>query len=310
MSERELTNGRLSGNATAAPEGYFDPSPDGPADGLSGLLCPIPPKYTSTSTVLVEGQKVPDSTSAGHHRRFCQRVQSLQEEVLSPSRLRPLIQGLETMSQNCQGGRRQTHLRSSKNVHGRAGDDLDERGRGSWSGMSRKKSPRHGSEPVPGFNVTYTDSDGVRAQKICNAVTQLIVDQNLISRSDVAQSTTDFLSRQLDDAKRTVDDSGCQTGRLQEQYMGQLPTDVDNNMRMLMSLNSQLDATTQTLAARNRIRPTPKACWRSNLPPGRVRCPATNPQTLEQQLTQLQGAIDATAGALHRRLSGRDQDQG
>jgi len=30
--------------------------------------------------------------------------------------------------------------------------------------------------------------------------------------------------------------------------MGQLPTDVDNNMRMLMSLNTQLDATTQTLA--------------------------------------------------------------
>jgi len=30
--------------------------------------------------------------------------------------------------------------------------------------------------------------------------------------------------------------------------MGQLPSDVDNNMRMLMSLNSQLDATTQTLS--------------------------------------------------------------
>ena len=62
-------------------------------------------------------------------------------------------------------------------------------------------------------------------------------------------------------------------------------------MRMLMSLNSQLDATTQNLIAPSRIRPTPKACWRSRSPPGRVRSRAPIRRPCEQQLTQLQGQL-------------------
>ena len=73
--------------------------------------------------------------------------------------------------------------------------------------------------------------------------------------------------------------------------MGQLPTDVDNNMRMLMSLNSQLDATTQTLnraqqdkAYTESMLAQQTAAWKSSQS-------STNPQTLEQQLTQLQAQL-------------------
>ena len=53
------------------------------------------PKYTSQSTVLVEGQKVPDSyVQSVITADFTQRVQTLSQEVLSPSRLRPVIENL------------------------------------------------------------------------------------------------------------------------------------------------------------------------------------------------------------------------
>ena len=53
------------------------------------------PKYTSQSTVLVEGQKVPDNyVMPVITADFTQRVQTLSQEVLSPSRLRPVIQSL------------------------------------------------------------------------------------------------------------------------------------------------------------------------------------------------------------------------
>src|ERR1035438_5543794 len=62
---------------------------------LAGFLVSylLPPRYQTQSTVLVESQKVPDNyvlpviTSD-----FAQRVQSLSQEVVSPNRLRPMLQ--------------------------------------------------------------------------------------------------------------------------------------------------------------------------------------------------------------------------
>src|SRR5580658_11046280 len=65
---------------------------------LTGFLVTylLPPKYTSTSTVLVEGQKVPDNyVMPVITSDFAQRVQSLYQEVtLSQTRLRPMLQGI------------------------------------------------------------------------------------------------------------------------------------------------------------------------------------------------------------------------
>ncbi len=214
---------------------------------LTGFLVSyaLPARYQSQSTVLVEGQKVPDSYVAPVITSdFAQRVQSLEEEVKSPSRLRPMLQTLgyvkpeeqskliSEIQQNMQVDPVITSMSAAVDAAPGA--------------KARKSSST--SEPLPGFNVTYTDTDAARAQKICSALTSLIVDENLRSRSEVAQSTTDFLSRQVDDAKKALDDQDARLAAFKKDHMGELPTDVDNNMRILMSLNSQLDATTQSLS--------------------------------------------------------------
>src|ERR1700692_2227608 len=71
---------------------------------IPALLAPLagfmvsyvfPPKFTSTSTVLVEGQEVPDNyVQPVITSDFTQRIQTLSQQVLSPSRLRPVIQSL------------------------------------------------------------------------------------------------------------------------------------------------------------------------------------------------------------------------
>jgi len=61
---------------------------------LAGFLVSkaFSPRYASTATVLVEGQKVPDSYVAPVITSdFTQRVQSLSEQVLIVSRLRPVV---------------------------------------------------------------------------------------------------------------------------------------------------------------------------------------------------------------------------
>ena len=253
------------------------------------------PKFTAQSTVLVEAQKVPDNyVQPVITADFTQRIQTLSQQVLSPSRLRSMIKTLglvkpaeedkliedkliEDIQLNVSVDPVITSMSAAANQAGVA---------------AAKRMKSHATdEPVPGFNVNFTGSDATRAQKICDALTEAIVNQNLKSRAEVAQSTTEFLGRQLDDAKKALDDQDNKLADFKKKYMGQLPGDVDNNMRMLMSLNSQLDATTQTLSRAQQDKAYTEsmlaqqvAAWKSSLS-------STNPQTLEQGLTQLQAQL-------------------
>jgi len=170
---------------------------------LGGFLISylFPAQYTSESTVLVEGQKVPDTyVQPIITSDFTQRIQTLSQQVLSPSRLRPVIQSL--------------HL-AKPDEEGKLIEDIQHNmtiepvmtsmsAAAAQAGTSDAKKGTSASEPVPGFNVEYTDSNASRAQKICNAMTSLILDENLRSRADVAQGTTEFLGRQVDEAKEAL----------------------------------------------------------------------------------------------------------
>src|SRR5580700_488947 len=257
---------------------------------LSGFLISyvLPPKYSSQSTVLVEGQKVPDNyVMPVITADFAQRVQTLSQEVLSPSRLRPVIHSLNLVKPEDEGkliGDIQQNMQVEPVITTMSAAVAA-------SPTAKTKKPSAGSEPVPGFTVNYSDSNAARAQKVCNALTSLIVDENLKSRSAVAQSTTDFLTRQVDDAKRQLDDQDAKLAAFKQKYMGQLPTDVDNNMRMLVSLNSQLDASTQTLSRSQQDKAYTESMLAQQIAAWKSSLSSTNPQTLEAQLTQLQGQL-------------------
>jgi uncharacterized protein involved in exopolysaccharide biosynthesis len=257
---------------------------------LAGFLVSyvFPPKYTSQSTVLVEGQKVPDAlVQSVITADFTQRIQTLSQQVLSPTRLRPVIQTLNLgkpddeakFISDIQQNMTVQPVITSMSAAASAG----------LAGAKRKGSAS--SEPLPGFNVNYADSDAARAQKICNAMTSLIVDENLRSRAEVSQSTTDFLGRQVEDAKRAIDEQDAKLAAFKKQYMGQLPTDADNNMRILMSLNSQLDATTQTLSRAQQDKAYTESMLAQQTAAWKSSQSNTNPQTLEQQLNQLQAQL-------------------
>ncbi len=247
------------------------------------------PKYTSQATVLVEGQKVPDNyVTPVITADFTQRVQTLSQEVMSPSRLRPMIKNLglvvapedeSVLIAGIQQGLDVEPVITSMSAAAQKSTNV------------KKQKPSANNEPVPGFTVNYTDKKADRAQKICNALAQLIVDENLRSRSEVAKGTTDFLGRQLEDAKRALDDQDAKLAAFKKQYLGQLPTDVDNNMRMLMSLNSQLDATTQTLGRAQQDKAYTESMLAQQIAAWKSSQSSTNPQTLEQELSQLQAQL-------------------
>jgi len=255
---------------------------------LSGFMASyaLPPRYSSTSTVLVESQKVPDAYVAPVITSdFAQRVQTLSQEILNPSRLRPVIASLKSVKPD-EVGKVVNDVQQNMKVEPVI-TSMAEAVANSPAAKVRKPT----AEPVPGFNVIYVDSNAARAQEICNALTSLIVDENLRSRSEVATSTTEFLSRQLDDAKADVDRHDKDLADFKQKHMGELPSDVDNNMHMLLSLNSQLDATTQTLSRAQQDKTYAESMLAQQIAAWKSSLSSANPQTLQQELTQLQAQL-------------------
>jgi polysaccharide chain length determinant protein (PEP-CTERM system associated) len=247
----------------------------------------LTPRYTSTATILVEGQKVPDSYVAPVITSdFIQRVQTLEESILSPSKLRPMIHALGIVKPE-EEGKLIAQIQSNIQVLPVITTLSD----AASNAPGAKKKPSANNEPVPGFTVSYTDSNGVRAQKICDALAQLFKDENLNSRAEVAKSTTDFLKRQVDDAKTAIETQDTALADFKKRHIGELPTDIDNNMHMLVSLNSQLDATTQTLNRAQQDKAYTESMLAQQIAAWKSSQSSTNPQTLEQELNQLQGQL-------------------
>ena len=258
---------------------------------LAGFLVSFgfTPKYTATSTVLVEGQKVPSNyVQPVITADFTQRVQTLSQQVLSASRLRPVIESLDLVKPG-EEVKLMEQIRANMQVTPVI-TSMSAAASGQGAGLAKKK-PSVTDEPLPGFYVSYSDSKPDRAQKICNAMTSLILDENLKSRAEAAKGTTDFLGRQVEDAKRAIDEQDAKLATFKKQYFGQLPGDMENNMRMLMSLNSQLDATTQNLNRAEQDKSYTESMLAQQVAAWKSSQSSTSPQTLEQQLTQLQGQL-------------------
>ncbi len=238
------------------------------------------PKYTSQSLVLVEEQTVPEGyVKPVVTEDLSQRVATLQQRALSAERLRPLIEQLglrgsvdDYMEQ----------IRTGITIQPVAAAVV------SSPGAAGKKK---GQGEVPGFKVNFTASNPHMAQSVCAGITNIMLRENLKDRAQVAQNTTDFLGRQVEDARRNLNDLDSKLADFKKRFIGQLPGDEDNNLKILMGMNSQLDANTQTLNRAQQDKAYTESMLSQQLAAWKSSQTSTNPQTLQQQMAALQAQL-------------------
>ncbi len=195
----------------------------------------IPPRYMSQTLVLIERQKVPDEyVHPVVESNLDARLASMKEQILSRSRLQPIIERYSLYA-------------------GTGGDpnaNMDERIDEARKAIEIK--PIHstitGSGGLPGFFITFTASDPHTAMIVCGEITTLFMNENLRSRESVTEGTTEFLKTQLADAKARLDDQDSKVATFQREHFGKLPGEEGSNVGMLTSLNAQLEAATQDLS--------------------------------------------------------------
>jgi polysaccharide chain length determinant protein (PEP-CTERM system associated) len=197
------------------------------AVAISYHLTPI---YTSQTLVLIEPQTVPDSyVKPVIAETLDSRLASMKEQILSRSRLEPII--------------KQFNL-------GDASMNMDDKVASTRKdiGITPIHSEVHESGGLPGFFISFAAADPHTAQLVCREITSLFVSENLQAREQSAEGTTQFLKGQLNEAKNDLDSQDAKLAAFQREYMGTLPEEQEPNMNMLNSLNAQLEAATQALA--------------------------------------------------------------
>jgi polysaccharide chain length determinant protein (PEP-CTERM system associated) len=191
----------------------------------------VQPQYISQTLVLVEQQKVPESyVKAVVTEDLSGRLASMKEQILSRSRLQPIIERFNLFANGKMSMDERIDL-TRKNI-----------------GITPIQSEITRTNGLPGFFISFKANDARTAQLVCGEIQSLFVSENLSDRAASAAGTTAFLQGQLADAKAKLDEQDARLAKFQQTYMGKLPGAEASNINMMATLNTQLDAATQALA--------------------------------------------------------------
>ena len=237
----------------------------------------LPERYTSKTLVLVEQQKVPEVfVRSVVTDQLNQRLTSMMEQILSRTRLQPIIERFGPYKE--EGGRvpmEELVARMRKSIE--------------VTPVVTTVASRPGE--FPGFTISFTTDRARLAQQICAELTSMLMEENLRLREQRAQGTTDFLQKQLAEAKRKLDDQDAKLAVFKRQHIGQLPGQEQMNMNVLVGLTTQLEAVTQLLNRTQQDKAYAESILAQQLAAWEASQAGNNPQTLEQQLAALEAQL-------------------
>lgn len=241
------------------------------AYGVSRIL---PDRYKSQTLVLVEQQTVPsDFVKPVDTSDISQRLASMQQQILSRSRLEPIIH---------QFGLYQ------KDINKKPMEELVANLQKAIEVTPIPPMAETRTSNLPGFYVNVTLDNPKTAQDVCATITSMFIEENLHDRQQHSEDTTQFLAQQLADAKTKLDDEDAKLAAFQSRNINTLPDEEKTNLNLLTGLTSQLDAATQALARAQQDKSFAESMLAQQVAAWQASQGGANPETLEQQLSAQQ----------------------
>jgi len=116
----------------------------------------------------------------------------------------------------------------------------------------------------------------------------MFIEESLRASQQRSEVTTEFLSQQLDEAKKNLDAQDARLAAFKSRYLGSLPDEEQTNLNLLTNLTSQLDAATQALSRAQQDKSFAESLLTQQIAAWQATQSGRNPDTLEQQLAALQ----------------------
>ena len=190
----------------------------GAAGGLVAFS-QLPVKYRSETLIMVVPQQIPDTyVKPTMVSRIEDRLPTIYEQILSRSRLERIISDFDLYKE----------LRTRAVM-----EDVVQTMRAAIEVKLEGKES---------FRVEYTSHDPATAQRVTDRLASLFIEENLKDREHQAESTSQFLESQLEDAKKRLLAQEQKLEEYRRRHAGQLPSQLAGNLQSIQNAQLQLQA--------------------------------------------------------------------
>jgi len=160
-------------------------------------------------------------------------------------------------------------------------------------GTTPDKAPVPNVYATPGFSMSFTSDNPNEAQQICAELTSTFLTEEIKSRERRTADMTDFLSRQLEEARNNLDEHDKKLALFKAQHIGQLPENLDDNLKALPKLDADLEASTLALHQAEQDKEFNESLLQKQLALWKGSQEATTSDSIERQLAILTTQLSA-----------------
>jgi succinoglycan biosynthesis transport protein ExoP len=194
------------------------------ATAVFGLT--LKPSYRASATLLVSSQQIPEDFVRPTVRDdSLQRMSAMVGSILSGSNLSQLIK-----KHNLYPSLRE-RLPMSDVVEAMRDDVKVD--------LIPSVSPGRQYESASRYSISFTCDDPKTAADVANDLASVFTESSIERREQQARLTTEFLRRQLQDAERDLREQERMIREFKEKHPGELPDELEANLRKLEQLQSQ-----------------------------------------------------------------------
>jgi polysaccharide chain length determinant protein (PEP-CTERM system associated) len=185
----------------------------------------LPSLYRSETLVMIQPPRVrEDLVRSANPNNAPDRIQTITQQILSRSRLEAIITDLNLYEADRRVGLMEDvieRMRSDVSVTVVRGD---------------------------AFRVAYVSRSAVTAMKVTERLARLFIDENLRDRDMLAQGTSQFLSSQVDDARRRLVEQEKKLEVYRRSHSGELPSQQTSNLAGLSNVQMQVQSLVDSMA--------------------------------------------------------------
>lgn len=226
-----------------------------PAIVIATLTVPIvmwlPATYRSTTLITVEAQKVPEEfVRSTVTIPIEERLQSISQQILSRTRLERVIEKYHLYQEDRQRG-----WEWFTTWFGRSEDQKQGAGPDSPQMLDLVELMKRNIEiDVPRgrnrdntISISFSGESPQTVQTVTNELASLFIEENLKVREAQAEGTTEFLETELQQVKAQLETHEQQLRAFKERSMGELPDQLETNLRTLDRLQLERQVLQQSL---------------------------------------------------------------
>jgi polysaccharide chain length determinant protein (PEP-CTERM system associated) len=196
----------------------------------------LPPRYRSETTILIQEPQVPQQYVLPNVVSDVQAyLQTLTQQVLSPSRLQRIVDDLRLYSS------RLDRLFAGRDVIEKMRKDIK------IDLLPPKPGAQKSSDLTSFFTITYSGSNPQLVQEVTSRLTALFIDENQRTRQQESENTTAFLDSQLQEARTHLEDQGEKIKEFKARFIGRLPGELQSNIGILGALQGRLQQANEAL---------------------------------------------------------------